>query len=138
MTISAPPDWIYVPIPKRRYADVLRLLTDTETESAVVGWTEQRFRELRPRLSETIVAMLDLCAESPGAWIPRSQIEERADRSYHEARADMSAFTKLLRSRYGSSLRWPVEVESRGDGDERQAHYWLDEDIADSWVHSAE
>ncbi len=138
MTIAAPPDWIYVPIPKRRYADVLRLLTDTEVESPVSGWTEQRFRDLRPRLNDTTVAMLDLCAASPGVWISRSEIEDRAGRSYHEARADMSAFTKLLRSRHGTSLRWPVEVESRGEGDERQAHYWMDEDVAESWVHSSE
>jgi hypothetical protein len=57
-----------------------------------------------------VIAALDLSAETPGAWIPLRQIEERAGRELAQARADLAVLTMTVKRHFGRSS-WPFVQE---------------------------
>jgi hypothetical protein len=82
---------------------------DTE-QLPELAWTKDDLGWLREYASATVIAALDLSAETPGAWIPLRQIEERAGRELAQARADLAVLTMTVKRHFGRSS-WPFVQE---------------------------
>ena len=80
----------------------------------------------------TVIAALDLCAASPGEWIPLRDVEARAERTRYQARGDLAGLTMMLKHRFGRA-NWPIEPgwEAGGPG---QIYYRMSHDQAAMWL----
>jgi hypothetical protein len=96
-----------------------------------VPWRADDLRKLRDIASSTVLAALDLCAASPGGWIPLRQIEECAGRELAQARADLAVLTMTVKRHFGRS-NWPFVVQWAAGG-EQQAYYSMSADVAAIW-----
>ncbi len=144
-------DFINLPVPRRLYADVIQFLADRSSEAETASpasaatasrpneklglreWTADDFRRLRAlRPAPTVIAMLDLCAATPGHPVLFSQIRKAADRSDNQARADLGGLTRLVKNRF-QRTNWPAPARWGAN----EMTYELGPDLAERWLQSA-
>lgn len=96
-------------------------------------WTDDDYRHLAEVVANpTVLATLELCSASPGHWVSIREVEEHADRTQHQARADLAGLTMMVKSRFGRSS-WPFESqwEAGGPG---QIYYRMSDEHAAMWL----
>ena len=94
-------------------------------------WTQsmvERLAEATPY--EAVLALLDRCAQTPGRWIPKSEVEEAEGVSPIQLRNELGAFSKTTKRVFGGNTPiWPMEWKK-----ERGAYlYRFDETVAQWW-----
>src|SRR5688572_23026122 len=116
-------EMVMVPVPREHYPAVIQFLAHlmggaaAKVEGPVQNlWTHDDVRRLMAEpLNPTVRAMLDLTCEAPDTQVTLAQIQRRARLEYPQARAQLAAFTKLLRKRFART-DWPVRDEQGPDG----------------------
>ncbi len=132
---------VHVPVPRRFYALIIRTLSaalaaESEPNAAPPGtdrnWTTEEFRDLQRGLGDnkTALALMKLTCASPGTRVTFRAVQESADRTYGQARADLARFTRRIRERFGKQRRWPVHVVQ---GPDKGLMYDVMPHIADAW-----
>ena len=96
-----------------------------------IHWSSADLTRLRELANPTVLAVLDLCSESPGEWVPLRTIEERAARTPPQARGDLAGLTMTVKRRFDRS-NWPFAAEF-GAGGEQQSYYRITDDLAVAW-----
>ena len=96
-----------------------------------IHWSSVDLTRLRELANPTVLAVLDLCSESPGEWVPLRTIEERAARTPPQARGDLAGLTMTVKRRFDRS-NWPFAAEF-GAGGEQQSYYRITDDLAVAW-----
>lgn len=97
-----------------------------------IVWTAEDIRDLCAQLrNPAAITMLDLCAETPEQLVTFSAAMKQAGRSHHQARGDLGALTKLVKSRF-RRRNWPAIFDWAGGG-EQQAYYKMSPEIAEWW-----
>jgi hypothetical protein len=102
-----------------------------------IEWTAEDYSKLAGVVTNpTVIAALNLCSASPGEWIPLRAVEERAERTWHQARGDLSGLTTMLKHRFDRS-NWPFEPgwEAGGPG---QIYYRMTVEQAGIWIAAQE
>jgi hypothetical protein len=98
----------------------------------VVEWTQADYSRLAEVVTNaTVLAALDLCATDPDTWIGLRDVESRADRTWHQARADLSGLTRMIKSRFERS-NWPFEAQWEAEGPD-QIYYSMTPEQAAMW-----
>ena len=103
----------------------------SQSDLPEVEWSHEDFTRLAEIAKNSVKAMLDLCSESPGEWTGLRDVEARAGRTFHEARADLAGLTMMTKHRFGRS-NWPVEIEWEAGGPGQQ-YYRMNEEQASMW-----
>jgi len=105
--------------------------TAAQADLPETEWSEEDFARLAEIIKNTARAMLDLCSESPGEWVGLRDVEARADRTRHQARADLAGLTMMVKHRF-VRINWPVEIkwEAAGPG---QSAYRMTEESSAMW-----
>jgi hypothetical protein len=101
----------------------------------IIDWSASDYTKLAEVVTNpTVIALLDLCAETPEEWVALRSVEERSGSTRHEARASLGGLTKMLKSRFNRS-NWPLEAvwEAGGPG---QIYYRMSSQQADMWVEA--
>jgi hypothetical protein len=94
-------------------------------------WSEQDLGELASVANATTLAILDLCALSPDAWVPAGSVYARADVSVASGTGQLGGFGLTVRARFKRSNP-PYEREWSADGI-NQACYRMGADQAQVW-----
>lgn len=126
MTIPDPYELVDLPVPRRLYSQLVQALATALAAEGSTGatvkhapgfWTEQEIAQLRRLVqNKTVRILMDLTCASPDGRVSFQDVRERAGRTYHEARADLAGFTKLIRANFNRS-DWPLAVvQSGGEG----------------------
>lgn len=103
----------------------------TKPDLPTVEWTQEEYVRLAEIAENSVLAALDLCSESPGHWVALRDVEARAERTRHEARADLAGLTMMVKHRFSRS-NWPFEVEW-GAASPDQSGYRMSEEQAAMW-----
>lgn len=92
-------------------------------------WTPAMLATLHEHLRYPLVRLLlDLCAATPSAWIPKAQVDEQSERGPLQLRNELGAFSKLNRKLFGE-VSWPMEWR-KVDG---RYEYRMAEELATIW-----
>ena len=88
-----------------------------------------------------VIALLDRCAESPGTWVIKSDVEERLGISAIQLRNELAALSKLTKRLFGQNI-WPMQYKKEQGSyyyrmDDPVAKWWLDSRRAPHIEHSA-
>lgn len=110
----------------------------TEQEYPTTPWTADDYAKLASVLTNAgIRAVLDECAQRPGAWVGLKELYDLTGRDRHGLRGDFGALTRLVKRQFGRSS-WPLEsrwIAERNDicqrMDENQAAAWIAANAAD-------
>lgn len=105
----------------------------SQPDLPAVEWTPADYNRLAEVITNaTVMAALDLCAADPNTWIALRDVESRAERTRHQARADLGGLTVMIKRRFERS-NWPFEAqwEARGPN---QNYYSMTREQADMWV----
>lgn len=98
-----------------------------------IPWDAESLRRFRDTVTNpTVLATMELCSSSPGAWISLRDVEAKAGRTLGEARGDLAGLTMMVKRRFGRS-NWPFEAEWAAGGDEN-AYYRMDPALAEIWT----
>ena len=100
--------------------------------STVKGWTQGEFCELRRLIAHnrTATALFELTCAKPGERVTFEEVYTHAGRSYDNAKADLSAFSRVKNARFGKDRRWPVEWQKIEGG---HLIYWVQALLAQWW-----
>lgn len=106
-----------------------------DTETAIVGqrrWTRKMVADLADALPHAgVIALLTRCAESPGTWIIKSDVEDALGISAIQLRNELAAFSKLTTRLYGENI-WPMAYKkSQG-----RYFYRMEDPVAQWWLDS--
>jgi hypothetical protein len=107
----------------------------TKQDLPEVEWGSEDFARLAETAKNAVKATLDLCSESPGAWIGLRDIETRAGRNRNQARGDLAALTRMVKHRFNRS-NWPFELQWEGAGPDQFA-YRMSEEQAAMWQNAS-
>ncbi|MCA9857229.1 MAG: DUF91 domain-containing protein [Dehalococcoidia bacterium] len=100
-----------------------------------IAWEEDDFAKLAARLENpTLIAMLNLCASSPGEWVPFDKIIAHGGQSHPQARGATGGFTPFIRKWFGRN-NWPVENQWAVNNDGQQ-YYRLSLEKALWWLEA--
>ena len=75
-----------------------------------------------------VLALLDTLAAQPGAWVPKSVVEQERDIAPVQLRNELGAFSKLLQRLFDSKA-WPMEWRKASG----TYSYRMDPQIASWW-----
>jgi hypothetical protein len=137
-----------VAVPRKYLGPVYQLLGELMTGEAEAagaqlevkvdakGWGADALRLLQPDVRGAARSMMDLTADRPGTWVALDEIEQAADRSHFEARADLAGFTKLVRRLFGRDRWWPVDVKWNM-GPKHQLYYRASPEVARWWKEAS-
>ena len=103
-----------------------------EAKLPVIPWTAENMAELAGVANPTVVALIDLCSFSPGAWISAGEVYERAGVTPPSGTGQLGGFGVTLRSRF---KRTNAPYERRW-GPGGQAQYRMVTDLAQTWLES--
>jgi hypothetical protein len=146
---------VLLPVPQQHYATVVRALADAlggngelRTDFGVSPhveseggdkkpdgeWTRDEVRRIKETVRNSSVrALLDLTSERPGEWVSIREVEQRANRTFPQTRADLGGFTKIVKRLFKDHDRkWPFEAAWAVDG-EQQYSYRVSDEIARWW-----
>lgn len=98
------------------------------------AWTRGMVESLADAVTyEAVVALLDQCAERPGQWVPKAEVEEAGGFSAIQLRNELGALSKKTNKLFGQVI-WPMEWKK-----ERGSYsYRLDRVLADWWKAARE
>lgn len=97
-----------------------------------IPWSADDLAALLEIANATTLAIMDLCALSPGTWIPASDVYARAGVSTASGTGQLGGFGLTVRSRFKRSNA-PYEREWSPDGN-NQAAYRMDDELASFWL----
>lgn len=128
-----------IPLPEAE--DYMVRIRDREAEQEHrsypdIAWTREDIERLAARATNRIVlAILDLCADAPGTWVPISKVQMRLD--VPESRGAsrwgtgaLAGLTRMIRRDFRRN-NWPIDREYRDGGAHRA--YRLPADAAEWW-----
>jgi len=126
--LSAPPPVPPAQIPSRTPAQV----TIQIPARTVNGWTQEEFCEFRRLIAHnrTATALFELTCAKPGERVTFEEAYTHAGRSYDNAKADLSAFSRVKNKRFGKDRRWPVDWQVIEGG---HLIYWVQALLAQWW-----
>jgi hypothetical protein len=78
-----------------------------------------------------VVALLDRCAQSPGRWILKADVEEALGISAVQLRNELGAFSKLTKRLFGRAI-WPMQYKKQ----QGSYYYRMDDPAARWWLES--
>jgi hypothetical protein len=78
-----------------------------------------------------VVALLDRCAQSPGRWILKADVEEALGISAVQLRNELGAFSKLTKRLFGRAI-WPMQYKKQ----QGSYYYRMDDPAASWWLDS--
>ena len=135
-------EFISVPVPKRVYPAVARIIADALAETSgaregrIRGWTASEIAILKGDLkNKTAITLLDMTARRAGQWVTFEELCTEAGRKKREAMGDLAGFTqhiKLRLKKVGSTSKdvWPLDTEWNAKGSPR---YRMPVEIAQWW-----
>lgn len=98
-----------------------------------IEWTFDDYSKLAEVVTNpSVMAALELCSSSPGDWIPLREVERSAERTRHQARADLAGLTMMVKHRFGRS-NWPFDAEWQAGGP-NQIYYRMSDDQSQMWL----
>jgi hypothetical protein len=121
------------------YLDALkegRTVSPSQEADAVVvhkqgPWDENMVRQLAGEVSYVgVLALLDRCAETPGEWVSKSEVEESLGMDPLTLRNQLGALSKAAKRLFGR-VTWPVEWKKEQDG---KYIYRMDGAVAKWWT----
>lgn len=124
-----------IPLPEA--ADYVLRLRDKARESAApshpeVEWSQADMERLAESLQNpTLLALLDLCAASPGEFVPFAEAIAAGGQTPPQARGATGGFTPWVRKWFARN-NWPMEYQWSVRGDS-QMHYRLQPALATWW-----
>jgi hypothetical protein len=99
-----------------------------------IDWTLEDYQLLREFANQTTLAALNLCSAKPDQFIPLREVEAEAERTRHQARADLAVLTMAVKRRLGRS-NWPFKAVWAAGG-EKQSYYTMNNEQAELWLAS--
>lgn len=79
-------------------------------------WSEEMLAKLEDRLTYPLVRrLLEICADRPGEWVSKSEIDDIGGTGPYQLRNELSAFSKLTRRLFGDVI-WPIEWMKSDEG----------------------
>jgi hypothetical protein len=96
-------------------------------------WTPDKLRDIKPWILEvdTVLAVMDLCAQSPKTWVLFKTACGFAGMEHSQGRGQMQALTKKTSNQMGISA-WPVVVNKTPPGGGGLG-YMMSDTIAHRW-----
>jgi hypothetical protein len=91
-------------------------------------WNMGMISDLADNLPYTgVIALLDRCANSPGSWIIKSDVEDALEISAVQLRNELGALSKLTKRLFGR-ITWPMQYKK-----EQGSYYYRMDDTAARW-----
>jgi hypothetical protein len=105
--------------------------SSTLSSPLVDEWTVEQIGKLRHMLpiDSTATALFELVCQAPGERVTFDQAIERAGRTLHQGRSDLSQMTKLIRRTWGQDRKWPIHWAKEGG----RLVYQASQALADAW-----
>jgi hypothetical protein len=114
------------------HADATSTASVEVVQVAGQEWTTAMVVELADRTPyHGVVALLDRCAESPGTWVLKADVEEAQGISPVQLRNELSAFSKLTKRLFGTAT-WPMQYKK----EQGSYYYRMDNQIARWWLET--
>jgi hypothetical protein len=114
------------------------LVGDSPRETAVKvpnqgHWTPSMIDELHGSLTYPLVRrLLDTCADRPGEWVMKAEIDTFSDNGPLQLRNELGAFSKLT-NRLFKGIIWPIEYLKSEEG----YRYRMPVGVAEMWRNAA-